>query len=147
MVWISARLSNIWGSKSPKNLKRGHFIQGVMSFQLKQKKLKIFNHTTTYAILVKFTTNMYLNKVFHLEKFWGVSHRASQGINKTLSKWTKKSYFWPNFNRSISDAPPCILSLVTISKKIDNILGSSSQKEPKSNLNWQFLLVRKHFKI
>ena len=36
---ISARLKNIWGSKSPKNPKRGHFID---TESLGTKKLKIF---------------------------------------------------------------------------------------------------------
>ena len=41
-----------------------------------QQILKIFNFTTTYAILMKLTTDIYLNKVFHLAKSWNVSHRV-----------------------------------------------------------------------
>ena len=40
--------------------KRGHFIDA----ESKQKTLKIFNFTTTYAILMKITADIYLNKVF-----------------------------------------------------------------------------------
>ena len=37
---------------------------------------KFLNFTTTYAILIKFTTDMYLNKVFRLAKSWGVTHKV-----------------------------------------------------------------------
>ena len=39
-----------------------------------QETLKIFNFTTTYAILMELTTN--INKVFHLGKSWDVIHRV-----------------------------------------------------------------------
>ena len=39
-----------------------------------QETLKIFNFTTTYAILMELATNIYLNKVFHLGKSWDVIH-------------------------------------------------------------------------
>ena len=38
-----------------------------------QKTLKTLNFTTAYAILMKPTTDIYLNKVFHLAESWGVS--------------------------------------------------------------------------
>ena len=41
-----------------------------------QETLKIFNITTPYAILMELTTNIYINKVFHLPKSWGVIHRV-----------------------------------------------------------------------
>ena len=41
-----------------------------------QETLKTFNFTTIYAILMKLTTDIYLNKVFHLAKSWGVIHRV-----------------------------------------------------------------------
>ena len=56
--------------KAQKITKRGHF----MDAKLIQKTLKIFNFTTTYAILIKLTTDIYLKKVFHLGKSWGLSH-------------------------------------------------------------------------
>ena len=62
-----------------------------MDFEAIQKTLKIFNFTTTNAILMTLTTYMYLNKVFHLEKFWGITHRVQENI-------TKKHFFWPNFD-------------------------------------------------
>ena len=37
---------------------------------------KIFNSPTTYAILMKLTTDLYLNEVFHLAKPWDVTHRV-----------------------------------------------------------------------
>ena len=39
-----------------------------------EETLKIFNFTTTYAILMELTKNIYLNKVFHLAKSWVVIH-------------------------------------------------------------------------
>ena len=47
-----------------------------MDAESTQETLKIFNFTTTYAILIKLTKNIYLNKVFHLAKSWGVIHRV-----------------------------------------------------------------------
>ena len=41
-----------------------------------QETLKIFNFTTTFTIQMKRTTDIYLNKVFHLVKSWGVIHRV-----------------------------------------------------------------------
>ena len=34
----------------------------------------LFTFTTTNAILMKLTIDIYLNKVFHLAEFWGVTH-------------------------------------------------------------------------
>ena len=47
-----------------------------MDAESAQETLKIFNFTTTYAILIKLTKNIYLNKLFHLAKSWGVIHRV-----------------------------------------------------------------------
>ena len=41
-----------------------------------QKILKIFNFTTTYTIMMKLTSDIYLDKVFHLVKSWGVIHKV-----------------------------------------------------------------------
>ena len=57
-----------------------------------QETLKIFNFTTIYAILMKLTTDIYLNKVFHLAKSWGVILRVWEGVKK-LTKWAKKLIF------------------------------------------------------
>ena len=58
----------------PKKIKtkKGHF----MDAELVQKSLKLHNFATTNAILMKPTTNIYYNKIFHLAKSWGVTHRA-----------------------------------------------------------------------
>ena len=37
---------------------------------------KTFNFTTPNAILIKLTTDIYLNKFFHLAKSWGVTHKG-----------------------------------------------------------------------
>ena len=47
-----------------------------MDIESIQKTLKIFHFTTTYATLMKLATDIYLNKVFHLAKSWGVFHRV-----------------------------------------------------------------------
>ena len=46
-----------------------------MDAELIQEPSKIFDFTTTYVILMKLT-DIYLNKVFHLEKSWGVIYRV-----------------------------------------------------------------------
>ena len=55
-----------------------------------QKNLKIFNYTTTNAIVMKLTTDIYLNKVFHLPESWDVTHRVKEGINKKTHKMSQK---------------------------------------------------------
>ena len=61
-----------------------------MDAESMQKKLKTFNYTTTNAIVMKLTTDIYLNKVFHLTKFWDVTHRVKEGINKKTHKKSQK---------------------------------------------------------
>ena len=65
LVRISARSNNIWGRKD-------HFVNA----ESLPKTLKIDNFTTIYAILMKLTSDTYLNKDFHLGKSWGVTHRV-----------------------------------------------------------------------
>ena len=50
----------------------------AISCMLNQYKetLKIFNFTATNAILMKFTTDTYLNMVFNLAKSFGVTQRV-----------------------------------------------------------------------
>ena len=76
LVKLSAKLGNIWkrgrGGRPPIPPKKGHF----MDAESVQKTLKIYNLTTTYGILVKLTTIMYLHKTFHFTEKWGVTHRA-----------------------------------------------------------------------
>ena len=141
LVKISARLNNIWGSKSPKHPKRGHF----MDAQSIQKTLNIFNCTTTYAILMKVTTNMYLIKVFHFTKSWGVTHKVQRV--KTLSKWAKKSIF------GLISAVAYLMHHLAchhwwqFQRKLTIFWGVLAEKTLKSSLKWQFLLVRKYLKI
>ena len=66
--------------------------------QSTQKTLKIFNFTTTNTILMKLATDIDLNKVFHLLKSWGITHRKQEDIKKETPKISKKD-FWPNVNR------------------------------------------------
>ena len=57
------------GVRSQKTLKRAHLMDA-------ESIKKTFNFTTTNAILVKLTTDIYLNKVFHLAKSWSVTQKV-----------------------------------------------------------------------
>ena len=92
-IKISTRSNNSWGSKSPKKPKRGHFIDGESI----QKTWKIFNFTIAYATQMKLTMNTYLNKVFHLAKCWGVTHRLSEDVNENPLKMSQKINFLSKF--------------------------------------------------
>ena len=114
-----------------------------------QKTLKIFNFTTTNAILVKLTADIYPNKVFHLPKCWGVTHRVQEGMNKKTYQSEPKNQLFDlvltislYFNKKCSkfDASLCMSSLVKISNKI-NIIGSSGQKTTKEQPK-----MKKHLK-
>ena len=60
-----------------------------------QKALTFFNFTTAYPILVKLTTDIYLNEVFHFTNSQGVSHRVqNEQKNQFLGPiWTISKYF------------------------------------------------------
>ena len=62
-----------------------------------QNTLKIFDVTTTYAIVMKLTTDIYLNNVVHLVKSWGLSHRIYKVVNKKTLKMTQKINFFDHF--------------------------------------------------
>ena len=47
-----------------------------------QETLKIFDFTTAYAMLMRLTTDMYLNKFFPLAKSWSLSHKMYESVNK-----------------------------------------------------------------
>ena len=69
LVKISARLNNVWGVRAQKILKKGDFMDA-------ESMQKTFNFTTTNTILVKRTTDIYVNKVFHLAKSRSVTHKV-----------------------------------------------------------------------
>ena len=60
------------GVRASKPPQKGHF----MDAESVRKILKIYNFTTTNAILMKLTKVMYLHKTFHFIKDWAVTHRA-----------------------------------------------------------------------
>ena len=134
MVKVSARSNNIWGSEGPKRCQ-------FMDTESWQKTLKIFNFTTTYAILMKLTTDIYLNKVFHLAKSCGVSHRVHEGVNKKTLKISQKINFVAKFRPflntskicSISDASSCLSTLV---KKVDCFWGVLAKNQFKNGVKW-----------
>ena len=57
------------------------------------KILKIYNLTIANATLMKLTTIMYLHKTFNLAEDWGVTYRASEGVNQKPLKMTQKINF------------------------------------------------------
>ena len=59
------------GVRAQKLSKNGH----LMDAELVRKHLKIYNLTTTHAILMSFATIMYFHKLLLLAKIWGVTHR------------------------------------------------------------------------
>ena len=113
LVTISAKLNHIWESKGPKTSQKGYF----MDAELVDKTLKIFNSTTTNAILMKITTIMY-------------SHESVK--QKPLR--ARNSVFWLNIqefsevikNRHICYVLPCIASLLTFLYILNHIWGSVS---------------------
>ena len=88
MVKISARSIMFGGVRAQNPLKKGSFC---------------LNFTATNSVLIKLTANMYLNKVFHLAKSWGVTHSVIEGVNekplKINSQNKRKSVF--DLNTSI----------------------------------------------
>ena len=57
------------------------------------KILKIYNLTIANATLMKLTTIMYLHKTFNLTEDWGVTYRASEGVNQKPLKMSQKINF------------------------------------------------------
>ena len=111
-VKVPARSNNIWESKGPKKSQKG-----VISWTLNQyKKTNSQPHMLYWWNL----PHIYLKKVFQLAKYWGVSHRVYEGVNKKTFKMSKKisflAQFWPFLNTSkncsISHASSCLSSLV-----------------------------------
>ena len=78
-----------WGVKAQRGPFHGYCIHA--------KSWKIFNFTTTYAILMKRTTDIHLNKGFHLAKSWCVSHIVYDSINKKTLKVSQKINFQAQF--------------------------------------------------
>ena len=102
---------------------------------------KLFNFTTTYAILIKLTADIYLNKIFCLEKSWGVTHRVQESVNKKTAQKDPKNQFFDTILTFIntlilyiSDASSCMSSLVKISNKMDKIWGVLAKKPTKTSL-------------
>ena len=62
-----------------------------------QNTLKIFDVTTTYAIVMKLTTDIYLNNGVHLVKSWGLSDRVYKVVNKKTLKMSQKINFFDHF--------------------------------------------------
>ena len=72
-IWSGSQQDQtIFGGAKPKCPKIDHF----MDTESIRKILKTFNFTTTNAIPMKRTTDIYLTKVFHLPKSLGVARRV-----------------------------------------------------------------------
>ena len=44
------------------------------------------NFTTTYPVLMKPATELYLKKIFQFAQSWGKSHRVQESIHKKILK-------------------------------------------------------------
>ena len=82
-IWskTSPKLDYIWGSKEQKTLPEW----APVDTDLVRKTLEIFNLTTTKAIMMKLSSNLYLFKIFHLANTWGRIQRASENANMKSS--------------------------------------------------------------
>ena len=92
---------------------------------------------------MKLTTDMCLNKVFHLAKSWGVK------MSLKISFFTQ---FQPFLNTSIKTVAYLMHHLAChhwskFQTKLTTFYGVLAKRLPKSSLNWHFLLVQKHLKI
>ena len=121
------------GERDKKHAKRVDFMAAASPW----KYLKIYNFGTTNAILMKFTRIMYHHKTFHLEKDWGVNHRAYDGVVKKPLKKSQKISFLASFLgifRTISKTVSHIILCFALhhwskfQKQSDSIWGSYIQK-------------------
>ena len=127
--------------RTQKTLKKVHF----MDAESVRKALKVFNLTTTNAILMKLTTKMYLNKVFHFPKPWGVNNRAQKGINEKPVKMSQKRVFGPILDHFCNTTIKIVAYLMPYSTLhhwliFQTILATSggimAKTPPKSSLKW-----------
>ena len=86
-----SKIEQYLGEKGHKKPKSGHF----MDVESIRKNLKIFKITTTNAIQMKLATDIYLNKVFHFEKSWGITQKVQEDINKKTHKVAIKEILDP----------------------------------------------------
>ena len=128
LVRISAILEIFGGVRTRKPPKKGHFVDA----ESVRKALKIFNLTTTNAILMKLTTIMYLHE--------SVNRKALRARNPV---------FWLNFlefldyikNCHASHALRCIASLVKFLYKLDHIWGSIPRKTTQNRFKMITTLI------
>ena len=64
-----------------------------MDTALPRKHLKIYNLTSTNGAPMKLTIIMNLHKTFNLAEDWGVTDRASEGVNQKPLKMSQKMNF------------------------------------------------------
>ena len=128
LVKISAKLNNIWESRTQNPLQRDPLIDAESI----RKTLKVFNFTTTKAILMKLITDIYLNIFFHLPKSWGIR------MNLKISFLAQ---FRPFRNTSIKTLA-YLMHHLTCShwSKFQTKLTTSykvlAKRPPKSSLKW-----------
>ena len=92
LLQITAKSDHIWRSKDQNIPKKGHF----MDVNLVRNTLKIFNIATanaTNAILIKLTTNVYVDQIFHLAKNQGVTLGALERVNGKPLRMVQKISF------------------------------------------------------
>ena len=56
---------------------------------------KTLNFTITCPVLMKLTTELYLNNIFKLAKSWGITERVYESINKKTKNELKNLFLDP----------------------------------------------------
>ena len=152
MVKVSAKSNNIWGSKGPKIPRtipyHGYWINTKNLENFKFHNCICYTDETYHRYIY-----IYLNKVFHLVKSWGVFHRVYkdvQGRVQTL-KMNLNINFWPNLDHYLILQKTVAYLMHHLAchngSKFRLLLGSPAQKSTQKQHEKQFLLVRKHLKI
>ena len=140
------------GERDKKHAKRADF----MAVASPRKHLKIYNSGTRNAILMKFTKIMYHHKTFHLEKDWGVNHRAYEGVVKKPLKKSQKIVFsllfleFSGLYQKQYHISYFALHCITGPNFKNNPTafgGVISKKPSTSSLKSTFVVLRKHLKI
>ena len=118
---------------------RSHF----MDAESMQETLNIFNFITAHAILMKLTTDIYLNKVFHLAKSWSVIHRVQEGVNKKNHKMSQQISYLATFRPFLNT------SIKTIANAFPPLFGFFLAKEtyPKAAQNHSLCWYKNIWKL
>ena len=107
------------------------------------RNFEYFYFITTYVILMKLTTDIYLNKVFHLAKSWSVIHRVQEGVNKKNHKMSQQISYLATFRPFLNT------SIKTIANAFPPLFGFFLAKEtyPKAAQNHSLCWYKNIWKL